>query len=100
MADRADKPRAADDAAQIGHNGGPRLIDLVRAVGPKEKRAPVLFGCGAPWTAFAKKVELLRLARLQARIEMREQAIAELRAERTKIMMRCVRRMRRSEGKN
>lgn len=84
----------------MGHNGGPRLIDLVKAIGPKPKREPVLFACGAAWTAFANRVELLRLARLQARIEMRETAIAELRAERTKIMMRCIRRMRRAEGKS
>lgn len=80
---------AADAAAQatagIGHNGGPTVEP---------------FGLRAAWLRFATELELRRLAKLQARIERRKRGLAELRADQRLIMMRCIRRMRRSEGKN
>jgi hypothetical protein len=60
---------------------------------------PKLFGLKAAWLRFADGQELKRLAKLHVRIERREQALADLRAERTKIMNRCIRRMRRKAGK-
>lgn len=82
--------------AQIGHNGGPDLAEVIaRALGPRPRVAPVAFQCGAPWTAHASEDELRRLGCLEGRIVRRQQALSDLRAERTKIMMRCVRRMRR-----
>lgn len=78
---------AVDAAAQApaapGHNGGPAMEP---------------FGLRARWLRFAQDVELRRLARLHIRITRRERALADLRAERTTIMMRCIRRMRRAEG--
>jgi hypothetical protein len=44
--------------------------------------------------------EVERLARLNLRIERKEQTLAELRKERTTIMNRCIRRMRRAAGKD
>ncbi len=58
------------------------------------------FQCGAPWTGHADEAELHRLARLQGRIARREEALRELKAERALIMNRCIRRMRRKDGKN
>lgn len=86
---------------RIGHNGGPSMTAqrLFEIVGPKQDTAIELFECGAPWTAYAKDEELKRLGTLQRRISVRERALKDLRAERTRIMMRCVRRMRRKEGK-
>ena len=69
----------------IGHNGGP---------------SAQLFGIGAAWLRFANMVELKRLSILHVRIERRRRAISELVDERQKIMNRCIRRMRRSQGKN
>lgn len=58
-----------------------------------------LFGLTAAWLRYAQKKELARLAKLHLRIERKEQALAELRKERTAIMNRCIRRMRRASGK-
>ncbi len=69
----------------IGHNGGP----------PVEP-----FGLRAAWLHFANEVELRRLAKLQMRIERRQRGLADLTTERKRIMNRCIRRMRRAEGKN
>lgn len=66
---------------------GPRVLDLIKP-----------FQCGAPWTGFANDAELLRLAKLQMRIERNQRLTSELKAERGQIMRRCVRRMRRSKG--
>jgi hypothetical protein len=83
------KPRVAAQAAQrragIGHNGGP-------AVEP--------FGLHAAWLRFANEVELRRLAKLHMRIERRKRGVADLVAERKRIMNRCIRRMRRMDGRN
>lgn len=75
---------AAQPAPGIGHNGGPRSEP---------------YGLRAAWLRFADAVELRRLAQLQARIERRKRGLADLQAEQRKIMQRCVRRMRRAEGK-
>jgi len=69
----------------MGHNGGPRVEP---------------FGLRAAWLRFANELELRRLAKLQMRIERRKRGIADLVAERRLIMNRCIRRMRRAEGKD
>ena len=95
-------PTAAQARPGIGHNGGPddeaaRLFELI---GPRTPTEVEPFQCGAPWTGHASQAELARLCTLQVRIELRQRAIAELIAERRLIMNRCIRRMRRNEGKN
>lgn len=70
----------------IGHNGGPP---------PDEP-----FGLSAAWLRFANHMELRRLAKLHVRIERKKRSMKDLTDERRKIMMRCIRRMRRQEGKN
>ena len=68
-------------------------------MGHNHPSRPKLFGLKAAWLRFADVQELKRLAKLHVRIERREQALDDLRAERTKIMNRCIRRMRRKAGK-
>lgn len=70
----------------IGHNNP-----------PPEVSEP--FGLRAAWLRFAKEIELRRLATLEVRIARKEQSLAYLRKERTTIMNRCIRRMRREAGK-
>jgi hypothetical protein len=81
--------RVAEETVQkptgMGHNRPPK---------------PKLFGLKAAWLKYASGRELKRLAKLHVRIERREQALVDLRAERSKIMNRCIRRMRRKAGKN
>jgi len=81
------KSRVATGATQaspgIGHNQPP--------VEP--------FGLRARWLRFANDLELRRLAKLEVRIARRKKAIADLTHERQTIMNRCIRRMRRAEGK-
>lgn len=91
---------SADTAVLFGHNGGPDMEAerLFALIGPRPTPKPTVFQCGAPWTGHASDAELIRLGLVQTRIERRERALKELRAERTKIMMRCVRRMRRDRG--
>jgi hypothetical protein len=86
--------------AQLGHNGGPSLDveQMLALVGPKPQQEPAVFDCGAPWTGYAEDAELMRLGALQGRIERKQQSLSEDRKERTKIMMRCIRRMRRERG--
>lgn len=86
MAARGNRCVAAPTAqnAGIGHNGGP-------SVEP--------FGLRAAWLRFATELELRRLAKLHMRIERRKRALSDLTAERRLIMNRCIRRMRRAEGK-
>jgi hypothetical protein len=72
--------------------------DWFKVIGPRVGDAIKPFQCGAPWTAFAQDCELRRLARLQARIDRKQRALAELKANRRQIMVRCVRRMRRERG--
>lgn len=71
---------------------------MFELIGPRQATAPIAFQCGAPWTAHATDAELVELGRLQGRIQRRELAIKEMRAQRHKVMMRCVRRMRRERG--
>lgn len=83
------KPCAAPSTTQeppsIGHNNPPRTD---------------LFGLGAPWLWFADQLDLARLATLHVRIARKEQSLRDMRKERSLIMNRCIRRMRRAEGKN
>ncbi len=58
------------------------------------------FALGAPWTGHANPEELTRLAKLHHRITRKQKSLSELKAERTRIMNRCIRRMRRNDGKN
>ncbi|KZX97743.1 MULTISPECIES: hypothetical protein [unclassified Sulfitobacter] len=53
----------------------------------------------AKWQQFTNYVEDQRLAVLETRIERRKRILADDMAERRKIMMRAIRRMRRAEGK-
>jgi len=71
--------------AGIGHNGGPTTP---------------LFGLHAAWLRFADELELRRLAKLHLRIERKQASMKVLVRERQRIMSRCIRRMRRNEGKN
>ncbi|MFV1484503.1 MULTISPECIES: hypothetical protein [unclassified Phaeobacter] len=82
----AEDRMAAEWAAAIGDNGGPPLDDL--------------FGLGAPWMEHADEAELARLAKLASRIMRRQKILSDTIAERTKIMSRCIRRMRRARGQN
>jgi len=45
-------------------------------------------------------MELRRLAKLHVRIERKKAAMKELVSERQRIMNRCIRRMRRDQGKD
>ncbi len=54
----------------------------------------------ANWQRFTTYVEEQRLAALEARIERRKRILADDMAERRKIMMRAIRRVRRAEGKS
>jgi hypothetical protein len=74
--------------AGIGHN-----IEQ-----PAVKHEP--FGIRAAWLKFANEMELRRLAKLHMRIERRKRGLDELVTERQLIMNRCIRRMRRQNGKN
>ena len=80
-------------AEMIGHNNPPPE----KVIKPQPDS---VFGLRAAWLRFAEKREIIRLAKLHVRIERKEQALKELRAERTTIMNRCIRRMRRAAGKN
>lgn len=92
--------RTADAAAQFGHNGGPDMEAerLFEIIGPRSKSTPAVFQCGAPWTRFASDAELKRLGVLEGRLTRLDRRAKEIRKERTKVMMRCVRRMRRERG--
>ena len=68
----------------MGHNGGPALEP---------------FGLRALWLRWANEAELRRLAKLHLRIERKKRSLGALVAERQTIMSRCIRRMRRADGK-
>lgn len=53
----------------------------------------------APWNDRAKAEEKQRLATIERRLELKQATVEELLAERRTIMRRCIRRMRRAEGK-
>ena len=76
---------AAAQTPAMGHNGGPAMEP---------------FGLRAAWLRLATEWELRRLVTLHLRIERRKQSLDEMIAERRLIMNRCIRRMRRSAGKN
>lgn len=76
-------PTAQADVG-IGHNGGP---------------SEPLFGLHAAWLRFANELELRRLAKLHLRIERKKTSMRVLVGERQRIMNRCIRRMRRDQGK-
>jgi hypothetical protein len=91
--------------AGVGHNGGPALDDLraellFELIGKRKADTALPFKCGAPWTGHASEVELKRLAKLHGRITRRKQSLKELEAERKRIMNRCIKRMRRANGKD
>lgn len=58
------------------------------------------FGLRTAWLHFANELELRRLAKLHGRINRRKRGLDDLVTERQKIMNRCIRRMRRHQGKN
>ena len=74
----------AQTPAGIGHNRGPTTP---------------LFGLHAAWLQFADELELRRLAKLHLRIERKKASMKVLVGERQRIMNRCIRRMRREQGK-
>jgi hypothetical protein len=92
--------RSTPAVAQVAQSNPKPLTakDWFKVIGPRIADAIKPFQCGAPWTAFAKDCELRRLARLQARIDRKQRALSELKADRRQIMVRCVRRMRRERG--
>ena len=53
----------------------------------------------APWNSHAKHEEKQRLVTIEGRLKLKKARIEELLAERRTIMQRCIRRMRRAEGK-
>lgn len=86
----------------IGHNGGPELTieQMFALVGPRKFTVIEPFQCGAPWTGYATDDELRQLAVDQGRIERAERRVKEMKARRNKTMNRCIRRMRREQGKD
>lgn len=54
----------------------------------------------APWNEYAKDEEKQRLATIERRLAVKIATENELLAERRKIMARCIKRMRRKEGKS
>lgn len=71
--------------SKLGHNCGPDIEP---------------FGLHAAWLRLANELEIRRLAKLHARIQRKRASMKVLTDERRAIMMRCIRRMRRREGKN
>jgi len=53
----------------------------------------------APWYDHAKIEEKQRLETIERRLALKSATIEELLVERRRIMTRCIRRMRRAEGK-
>lgn len=96
---------AIQNAPSRLHNNPPDPIsiavqEMAALVGPRRKQKPTAFKSTAPWVRFATKIELRILSRIQGRIERMELRLKETRAQRTRIMNRCIKEMRRSEGKN
>jgi hypothetical protein len=61
---------------------------------------PVPFGPRSAWLHFANEIEIRHLAKLHGRINRRKESLDDLISERQRIMNRCIRRMRRKNGKN
>jgi hypothetical protein len=72
----------------------------VGKVGSNRSRRASPFGLEAAWLRHTDAKELRRLAKLHVRIEQKEKSLRDLRNERTRIMNRCIRRMRRLAGKS
>ncbi len=85
-AERALEEDARQIASLLGHNGGPEISEP--------------FGIKAPWFQHSNMDEVQELAKIHVWIEQRQRAIAELIERRAKIRKRCIRRMRREQGKN
>lgn len=102
------KARAPKHAAQqpppMGHNSPPLssgmlALRISQAIG-KPKATPLEpFRSKAPWVGYAKTKEKVALSRIQRRLDRKKQSIADLKADQNLIMARCIRRMRRAEGK-
>lgn len=91
----------ATHPAGVGHNGPP-LDDadiLFEFFGPAQLLEIQPFHCGAPWTAHANDAELRELALNEFRIAVKTRALKDMKAKRRQIMNRCIRRMRRADGK-
>lgn len=82
----AENRKVAAIAAHIGDNGGSVMSDP--------------FGIDAPWLRHADGAELAQLAKLHGRIERKKRNLSDTISERTRIMNRCIRRMRRAAGKD
>lgn len=66
----------------------------------KNAAKPEPFGLRSAWLHFANEMEIRHLAKLHGRINRRKQSLDDLISERQLIMNRCIRRMRRKNGKN
>lgn len=84
--ERALEEDARQIASLLGHNGGPEISEP--------------FGLKAPWFQHSNTDEVEELAKIHVWIERRQRAIADLVERRAKIRKRCIRRMRRAQGKN
>jgi len=86
----------------IGHNGGPEtdLQRMYQMVGPKKTTPAPTYQCGAPWTGYATDDELKELGKRQARVDMKQAVIDAEKAEMRKTRGRCIKRMRRDQGKD
>lgn len=78
----------------------PCTVTATTPTSPQSKRRNQPFGLKAMWLHFAQEAELRRLAKLHVRIELKKANLSDLISERQTIMNRCIRRMRRSAGKN
>lgn len=73
---------------------------LFNELGPAPQEPVVAFRPGAKWTAFATREELLEAAKVEGWIQRREEGTRLLRRRQQGLMQRCIRRMRRSQGKD
>jgi hypothetical protein len=77
-----------------------KAFAVLKEMGPRPPRAISTVNLGAPWTGYASDADLLRLSALQRRIDIREAAARVDKAERSLIMAKCIKRMRRAKGKD
>ena len=56
-------------------------------------------GIGSQWIEYIEAEELEQLATLERRIQIKEQALAELKASRAKLRRRCIVRAQRARNK-
>lgn len=94
------------DRHEIGANGGPSIdldvevAKMAELVGKRVDQPIIRFRTTAAWFKFATAAELKLLDIFQGRIERAEGRLRDLRAKRTRIMNRCIKEMRRREGKS